>query len=378
MKEKNPELSIILPCRNEEASLEQSILQIKKVINQYKIPAEIIVSDSSTDSSPIIAKKNKIVLVKHDKEGYGLALIEGIKQAKGEYLFIADPDSSYDFNEIPKFYKALQEGADIVIGDRFRGKMEKKAMPFLHKYIGNPVLSLLARIFFNIKIRDSQCGMRAFTKKAYQELQLQTTGMEFASEMLMKASKKNLKIKEIPISYHPRAGHSKLRTFSDGWRHLRFMLIYSPFFLFFLPGLALFLLGSITFILLYFNLLTLWTIKLYYHPLFISSGLIIAGYQIIIFALFAKSYAHTHFQEPSKTISKISRIFSLEKIILIGILIFLSGIIIYLLITIQWIRSGFGELQAVKQAILALTLCIIGIQTCFSAFMLSILSIKNK
>ena len=221
MKSKNPELSVILPCRNEEAALESCITQIKKTIKKHNINAEIIVSDSSTDSSPKIAKQNKVKLIKHDKEGYGIAYLEGFKHTKGKYLFMADADGSYDFNEIPKFLNQLKNGHDLIIGNRFKGKIEKKAMPFHHRYIGNPILSFILRIFFKTKVHDIHSGMRAISQKALKKLNLKTTGMEFASEMIIRASQQNLKIKEIPINYYKRKGNSKLRSLADGWRHIK-------------------------------------------------------------------------------------------------------------------------------------------------------------
>ena len=224
MKSKNPELSVILPCRNEEAALGSCITQIKKTIKRHNINAEIIVSDSSTDSSPKIAKQHKVKLIRHNKEGYGIACLEGFKHTKGKYIFIADADGSYDFNEIPKFLNQLKDGHDLIIGNRFKGKIEKKAMPFHHRYIGNPALSFILRIFFKTKVHDIHSGMRAISQKVLKKLNLKTTGMEFASEMIIQAAKKNIKIKEVPINYYRRLGTSKLKSFSDGWRHLKFML----------------------------------------------------------------------------------------------------------------------------------------------------------
>jgi glycosyltransferase involved in cell wall biosynthesis len=218
------ELSIILPCRNEEQSLNSCLKNIKQIIKKYRINAEIIVSDSSIDKSPKIAKKHKVILINHNKEGYGNAYLEAFKHTKGRYIFMADCDSTYDFSEIPKFIGLLKQGNDLIIGDRFKGYMEKGSMPFSHKYIGNPVLSSILRLFFHAKVHDVHCGMRAISKKALSRLNLQTTGMEFASEMIIQAVKNKLKIKQIPINYYKRKGKSKLRPFIDGWRHLKFML----------------------------------------------------------------------------------------------------------------------------------------------------------
>lgn len=372
------ELSIILPCRNEELALPGCLKQIKETIKKNRIDAEIIVSDSSTDKSPEIAKKARVKLVKHDKEGYGLAYLEAFKEAKGKYIFMADCDGTYDFNEIPNFLKHLKQGYDLVIGDRFKGKMEKKSMPRLHKYLGNPVLSSLFRLFFSSKVRDIHCGMRAISKKALDRLNLKTAGMEFASEMILKAARNNLKIKEIPINYYKRKGKSKLSSFADGWRHLRFMLLYSPIFLFFIPGFILLLLGADLMAWFYFGSPKFLGITLYYHPMFIAALMVIAGYQLIIFSLFAKTYSVTHLGEPGPIINKLYNFITIEKASITGIIILAAGLAIYLNILVSWLNSGFGALNEIKNSILALTLTIIGIQTIFSSFMLSILGIKEK
>ncbi len=278
---KNLELSIVLPCRNEEGTLGECILRIGEVLAHHEINGEIIVSDSSMDRSPEIARDQGVILVKHDKEGYGMAYLEGFKAVSGRYIFCVDPDGSYDFAEIPHFLNYLRSGYDFVIGNRFKGRMAQGAMPWLHRYIGNPLFSFMLRMFFKEKISDVHCGMRAIKKEALDGLNLKTLGMEFASEMVIKAVKKKLKIKELPIDYHKRQGKSKLRSFADGWRHLRFMLLYSPLFLFFIPGVFLFSLGLLTMFWLYFNSPILLGIKLFYHPMFLSSVLVIIGYQII-------------------------------------------------------------------------------------------------
>ena len=378
MKENIPELSIILPCRNEETALPICLKQIKEVIKKHKINAEIIVSDSSYDNSPDIAKKNGVTLIKHDKEGYGNAYLEGFKHAKGKYIFMADPDNTYDFNYIPEFLNSLKNNNDFVIGNRFSNKMEKGSMPTLHKYIGNPLLSFTLRLLFQTKIKDSQCGMRAIKKEALEKLKLTTTGMEFASEMIIKSLKNNIRIKEIPISYKKRLGTSKLNSFKDAWRHLRFMLLYSPLFLFFIPGLITFLIGINTFLLIYTNNLKILGIQFYTHPLFLASLLIISGYQLIIFSIFAKTYAITHLNEKNQSFEKLYRYITLEKASILGIILAITGLTIYLTIFNTWITRNLGSLNQIKNLVLALTLTILGIQTIFSAFMLSILGIKEK
>jgi len=357
--ENNPEISVILPCRNEEKALLFCLQQIKKTIADNGLSAEIIVSDSSSDQSPEIAKKENIILLKHDKEGYGQAYLEAFKIARGKYIFMADADGTYDFNEIPGFIKYLNQGYDFVLGNRFAGKMEEGAMPFLNKRLGNPVLSSILRLFFFTKIIDTQSGMRAIKKDSLKKLKLQTAGMEFASEMIIKAIKNNFKIKEAPINYYKRKGQSKLRPFSDAWKHMRFMLLYSPLFLFFIPGLALFSTGF---------MLMFWP-GLSNQKFFLPALMAITGYQLIVFSMFAKTYSIAHLKEQSPIMDKLYKYITIEKASALGIIIAISGIVFYFLAP---------ELNEIKNSIVALTLITIGVQTIFSSFMLSILGIKNK
>jgi len=376
--EKKPLLSVILPCRNEEKSLLYCINSVKKILADFNIDSEIIVSDSSSDRSPQIAKEAGVVLVKHDKEGYGNAYLEGFKTAKGKYLFLADADGTYDFGEIPVFLKALEQGADLVIGNRFEGKIEQGAMPWTHRYLGRWIFKMFIKIFFGFKLGDIHCGMRAMRKETAENLNLKTTGMEFASEMMIKTMKQGLKIKELPINYFCRQGTSKLKTMTDGWRHLRFMLLYSPMFLFFWPGVFLFFVGLVIFVLLLTGSFSFWSINFQYHPIFLASLLVILGYQLIIFAFFAKTYAHTHLGEKSKSLDFLHKHITIEKAGIMGLLLAIAGIVIYIMIFYKWLNSGLGELQEVKRSVLALTLAVVGFQTIFSAFMLSILGIKEK
>ena len=370
------EISIILPCQNEEQALSFCLSQIKETIKKNNLSAEIIVSDSSTDKSPEIAKRENVILLKHDKDGYGMAYLEAFKIAKGKYIFMADADGTYDFREIPNFINQLREGYDFVLGNRFAGKIEKGAMPLRNKYLGNPVLSGILRIFFNTQIKDSHCGMRAITRKALQKLNLQTTGMEFASETIIKALKNNLKIKEVPINYYKRKGLSKLRPFSDAWKHLRFMLLYSPLFLFFIPGLILFLIGFILMVWFLFSNPGAIEVKLFSRLMFLSALSIIIGYQLIVFSVFAKTYSVVHLKEQAPIMEKLYKYITIEKASAVGAIIALLGIVVFFLI--EQPNSEFNQLREIKNSITALTMIAIGAQTIFSSFMLSILGIKEK
>jgi glycosyltransferase involved in cell wall biosynthesis len=370
--------SFILPCRNEEKAIGICIKKIQTVMDRLcinKDDYEIISSDSSKDSSPMIARTLGARVVKHDKIGYGNAYLEGIKEAQGEILILGDADDTYDFSEIVKLLVHIED-YDIVLGER--KYFHKDSMPFLNKYLGNPFLSSILRLFFGAKVKDAHTGFRVIRKKTFDKLKLRTMGMEFASEMIIKAIKNHLKIKEVPIHYYPRKGETKLRRFPDGWRHLRFMLLYSPQFLFFIPGLVLFLIGLISMALLYFDLFSVLGIRLYYHPMFLSEVFIIAGYQLIIFSVFAKTYAINHLGEESPLMNKIYKYITIEKASIFGLFILFAGIFIYIKIFAEWVSTGFGNLQEIKNSIVALTLILISIQTIFSAFMLSILGIQER
>ena len=370
--------SFILPCRNEEKAIGICITKIKEIMKRLCVNErdyEIIVSDSSSDSSPQIAVSLGARLVKHNKVGYGNAYLEAFKVASGEILILGDADDSYDFSDVLKLLNA-SEDYDLVLGKRTF--FHKNSMPWINKHLGIPFLSGILRLFFRTNIQDTHTGFRVIKKSVLEKLNLRTTGMEFASEMIIKALKNNFRIKEVPIHYYARKGETKLRRIPDGWRHLRFMLLYSPAFLFFIPGLVLFLIGVITMLLLYFGVFSILGVKLYYHPMFLSSFLTIAGYQLIIFHIFAKTYAITHLEEKSKIMKKLYSWITLEKTSIFGIIILLFGLFIYGKIFVGWILSGFGSLNEIKNSIVALTLVLMGIQTISSAFMLSILGIKEK
>ena len=375
----NPYISVILPCLNEEKAISICIGSINKVAMQHNLDIEIIVVDNgSTDKTVDIVNSLNYANIKleHEKvKGYGSAYLHGLNIAKGKYIFMTDADNTYDFEDIPRFIKKMKEGNDLVVGNRFSGMMEKNSMSFSHRWIGNPILSSIVRLFFKIKIHDIHCGSRAITREAFSKLTLNTIGMEFASEMIIKASKAKLKIAEIPIKYKNRIGESKLETFSDGWRHLRFILLFSPNVIFLIPGLMLFLYGIISMFILYIGNINLFGIRLYFHPMFLSSLCMIVGYELIFFTAFSKIYAITHLGEKQKNLFKF---ITLEKSILVGGLLSTMSIIIFISIFIGWVESGLGELNQTKNLIIALTFAVIGIQTITGSFMLSILSIKDR
>lgn len=373
-----PEVSIILPCRNEAAALPGVLAQIKNVLAQHHINGEIIVSDSSSDRSPDIARAAGVHLIKHDQAGYGNAYRHAFPHARGRHVFCADADGSYDFNELPRFIAELKKGADLVVGNRFAGRIAPNAMPPLHRYLGTPLLSLVLRLLFGTSVHDSQCGMRALTHEALKKLNLHTTGMEFASEMIIKAQRARLRIKELPINYLPRQGTSKLRTFPDGWRHLRLMLLYSPNTLFLIPGIASTSAGLLSMIWLTSNQPVLFGLPLFFHPMFISALLTIGGYQLIIFALFAQIYATTYLNEPNPSLANLFRYITLERALIAGGIILIVGLVFFISILTEWLATNFGALHEVKRSVIALTAVTVGLQTIFSGFMFALLGMPSQ
>jgi len=239
-----PEISVVMPCLNEEETLGECIKKASQSMNEHGLSGEIVVCDNgSTDRSAEIGHREGARVVEEKIKGYGSAYHCGIGAARGKYIIMGDADDTYDFREINRFIEPLRNGYDLVMGSRLKGTILKGAMPWLHRYIGNPFLSWFLNLLFHTGVSDSHCGMRAFTREAYDKMDLKTTGMEYASEMVINSSKAGLKITEVPITYYPRGGESKLNSFSDGWRHLRFMLLYSPNHLFLVPGMFLLLAG---------------------------------------------------------------------------------------------------------------------------------------
>lgn len=377
-------ISVIIPCQNEEGGIEFCLTELGAVIQKNNLNAEIIVVDNnSTDNTYKIVSKFKeklknLILAKEERPGYGSAYLKGMTIASGEYVFMADGDGTYDFSLLPKFIAKSESGLDLVVGNRFSSPSIKKVMPWLHRMVGNPALSFLVRIFFGAKIKDVHCGMRLIKRNALHAIDLNTTGMEFASEMVIKVAKKGLKIGEIDIPYRERFGESKLKSFSDGWRHLRFILLYSPLLLFLLPGLIISSLGFAGLITFYFGNPNIFGLNFYIHPMFIFSLMIILGYQLIAFSAFSKIYAISHLGDRNQFIESLFKKITIERAGILGLIIILIGIFIYLFIFIKWMNSGFGSLNEIKNSIVALTLLVIGVQTFFSAFMFSTLGIKAK
>ncbi len=368
-----PEVSVVIPSMNEEDTIGICIEKVKKVFKDYNIDGEIIVADNSTDRTPEIAKSLGAKVVTPDKKGYGYAYLYGFRFAKGRYIVIGDADNTYDFLEMPKLLEPLfKDEADLVIGSRFKGEIKKGAMPWLHRYIGNPLLTFLLNLFFKAGVSDAHSGFRAFTKEALEKMDLKSHGMEFASEMIIEAVRKGLRIVEVPITYYPRAGESKLKSFSDGWRHLRFMLMQTPKYLYYIPGFILFIIGLSLVIVMSVTHVRIAGISLGIHSMILASFMAIIGFQLIFLGAFSSIYARMSGYD-SITRLIIGR-FSLERGILIGIFVFSIGFFYAVLMINRWISSGFRHLPMLYQDIFAFTLMVIGLQIIFSSFYLSMIS----
>ncbi|MFQ5405852.1 MAG: glycosyltransferase family 2 protein [Candidatus Micrarchaeia archaeon] len=380
-KDGSIDLSVVLPCKNESKTIGVCIEKILRVFEREKINGEIIVADSSTDKSAEVAKKLGARVVVPWNAGYGNAYLAGFAAAQGKFVVMGDADNTYDFDEIPRLLEPLKsKKADFVLGSRLKGKIMPKAMPWLHQYVGNPALSALLNLFFSTNFSDTHCGFRAITKKALDGLDLHATGMEFASEMVIKASKNNLRTVEVPITYYARQGQAPhLRTFSDGWRHLRFMLLYAPNYLFMVPGFFMLVLGLILLSTLVSGPVNVFGFFLDIHPLFIGSMLSILGFQVLIMGLFTKVYAvNSKLEKPSKTIFLLYKYFTLERATVVGLGIIAVGILFGLTILYDWYLRGFGNLFEIRRGIIALTFLVLGTQFVFSAFFLSILGIEKR
>lgn len=369
------EVSVVMPCFNEERTIGLCIEKVRQAFLKENINGEIIVSDNgSIDRSAAIAESMGAKIARQPVRGYGAAYLKGLAQARGKYIVIADSDGTYDFADIPRFLAPLKNGYDFVMGSRFKGRINRNAMPWLNRYIGNPVLSGICRLFFRTALSDIHCGMRSFTRDAYQKMALTTRGMEFATEMVVSALSENLKIMEIPISYSYRIGESKLKPLSDAWRHVRFMLIYCPTWLYLIPGLSgvsfslSFLVFSLRHPISFFG--HYWDV----HAVILAGALCILSYQVLALGVCAQSFAYrVNLIKNNKFFGIFNRYYKLEAGIFIGAVIFLCGFFISLSVLLEWLRSHFGPLDRIKESVLGTTLIIIGLQTVSFSFFLSML-----
>jgi glycosyltransferase involved in cell wall biosynthesis len=378
------EISIVMPCLNEAETLATCIQKAQQAIQKDGLSAEIIVADNgSTDGSQAIANELGARVIPVKKKGYGSALIGGINAAQGEFVIMGDADDSYDFTAIAPLIAKLREGCDLVVGNRFLGGIEPGAMPWSHRWIGNPVLTLISRVFFHTPVGDAHCGLRGFRKEAYERMRLRATGMEFASEMVIKASLKGMRIAEVPVVLKPdgRSRPPHLRTWRDGWRHLRFMLLFSPRWLFLYPGLALFAAGVVLSALLIPGPLHVAGVRLDIHTLLVAGFFALLGYQLVLFAVFTKIFAvRTGFHPPHPLLEATFRYVTLEVGLAAGALMVVVGLVALVLAVASWRAVGFGNLDpslTMREVIPAVVLLALGTQTVFASFFISILSIDR-
>jgi glycosyltransferase involved in cell wall biosynthesis len=368
-----PLISLIIPTRNEAKTICECMQRAEAVFKEMSLEGEVIVADSSTDGTAAIASSCGARVVTPVTLGYGNAYLAGFEQAHGKYIVLMDGDLTYDPAEMKKMLEPLlSERFDMVIGTRLKGKILQGAMPALHRYIGNPFLTWLLNGIFNIGISDAHCGMRAISREALGRLNLRSGGMEFASEMLIEASAKGLRITEVPITYYPRKGESKLSSFSDGWRHLRFMMLYRPVPFLLGPGVLAFCLG----LALAIGVSMQGGSRM--HSLILGSLLLIIGYQMLLaglyFGAFGVAYGAT---SSSRIITKLMSYHSLEKELVLGLALLGIGIVIGIRVLLGWSASDFGSLDALQSAMMAMILSILGIQTIFSGMFISLLLLNN-
>ena len=358
--ENNIVVSVILPALNEEQTIGECITKIQKVFHDNAINGEIIVADSSTDRTRQIAASMGAHVVNVEKNGYGNAYLTGFEHAKGRYLVMGDADNTYDFNAIPQLLAPLMTGADFVIGSRFLGTIHNGSMDGLHRYIGNPLLTWMINVFFHTNFSDTHSGFRAITREGFDRLPLNTGGMEFASEMLVMASKEQLKIVEVPIDYYPRLTPSKLHSFADGWRHIRFVLLMKPLPFIAVPGFLFTLVGLLLMAFFYIqgNIESS-----HLHTFILGAILMMGGIQVVLSGFLMKTYSVIHgYEKKQGIIELLMKYHSLEIFLVLGFFLAAGGIFIGLNIFLHWISTNFGFLSEISTAITSLILIVTGIQ----------------
>ncbi len=379
------ELTILMPCLNEAETLAVCIEKALGFLSRSGIAGEVLISDNgSTDGSQQIAESLGARVVAASRRGYGAALINGITHARGRYIIMGDADDSYDFVNLEGFVDRLRAGADLVMGNRFKGGIEPGAMPPLHKYLGNPVLSSIGRLFFRPGISDFHCGLRGFNRDRIRQLDLQTTGMEFASEMVVKASLAKYRIEEVPTTLK-KDGRSRpphLRSWHDGWRHLRFLLLFAPRWLFVYPGLVAFGVGALAVLVLSFGGIRIGDVGFDVTTMVYASALCVIGFQSLLFFWLTKLFATQEgFLPSSPRYRAINRQWNQERGLLVGLGIFLVGVIVAIVQVSVWGNAGFGPLEAadvVRGAVPSSLLLILGFQTIMMAFFSGVLTIPRR
>jgi glycosyltransferase involved in cell wall biosynthesis len=367
----------VIPCLNEAESIEACVRAALTVLDESGIPGEVIVADNdSEDGSGELARQAGANVVHEPRRGYGSAYLAGFSRARGKYIVTADADQTYDFAEIPHFVAQLENGADMVIGNRMNNILPG-AMPWLHRYIGNPVLSGFLNLLYRSGVHDAHCGMRALRRDALPKLRLRSTGMEFASEMVVRAVKEKMTVTEFDIDYRPRSGDSKLSSFRDGWRHLKLLLVNSPTALFMVPGLAMLGLGFLGIVLSLAGV-SLFGHEWQIHATIASALLTLIGAQVVTLAVSARAFAVDALGErPDRLLAWGRRHLTMERGLIAGVLVLVCGLAIGGAIVGVWIHRGFGELSEERLLVLGAVLIILGLQVIFSSFFLSIIGLAR-
>jgi len=367
-----------VPCLNEEDAVGTVVDQAWQGIRDSGRRGEVIVVDNaSTDRSAEVAAEYGAIVVREERPGYGSAYLAGLAVARGDYIVMGDADATYPMRELAPFVERLASGNDLVVGSRFEGTIHGEAMPWLNRHVGNPILTGLLNILFGVKISDAHCGMRAVRRDALEALDLHSTGMEFASEMVFKAFRRKLRVSEIPIDYYPRVGESKLNRFGDAWRHVRFMLLYSPSWLYFVPGVILLVIGIVGAIALAAGPVTILGRTWQIHSLFLCMFAILLGTQVVQLGIFARAFAYAHLGETDALVERARDRLRLEHGLAGGGILLLTGTAMLLVIFVGWAIHGFGALSHEYASALGFTLVALGTQVVLGSFFLGLLTMRT-
>jgi glycosyltransferase involved in cell wall biosynthesis len=371
------QISVVIPCLNEEEAVGPVVDQAWEGIRRSGREGEVIVVDNgSDDRSALVAAEHGARVVREQRRGYGSAYLAGLTEARGDFIVMGDADETYPIQELAPFVDRLEQGDDLVLGSRFKGTIHGDAMPWLNRRIGNPILTGLLNLFFGVKVSDAHCGMRGLRRDALPVLDLHATGMEFASEMVFKAYRRGLHVSEIPIDYFPRTGESKLNRVGDAWRHARFMLVYSPSWLYFLPGAILFLLGSVGALILATGPIDIFGRTWEIHTMLACIAAILVGAQVLQLGLFARTYAVVHLNERDPLIERLHARIRLEHGLIVGFGLLFGGLVVTGLIFGAWAADGFGRLGHVEATAFGFTLFGLGVQVVLGSFFLSLLTMR--
>lgn len=374
--ERDIEISVIIPTMDEEHTIGRCIDKIQSVFQDRNIHGEIIVTDHSTDSTSKIAAQHGARIIYPGKKGYGAAYLAAFSHIRGKYVVMGDGDGTYDFSQILLLIEPLRQGADMVIGSRFKGNIQPGAMTPLHRYLGNPILTWMVNTLFNAHFSDVHSGFRAIRSDALLRLDLKTPGMEFASEMLVRARQKGLRTQEVPITYSPRTTRSKLHSFADGWRHIRYVLLLNPLPFLALPGAIFSLIGF--FLMVIFALWGQVTTS-HLHSFILGAFLMCGGIQVVVFGVLIKIYSVVHgYQEKTGIIEMVMNYHNLEYFLVVGGFFLSVGFVLGLSVIVTWVQSGFGYIAEIVNAVLALSLGTVGLQIVFMAIFVSMMLLREE